>query len=309
MRPRLSTRCLQGYEKGPNVAGPAVTPGMARRCFQTSEPIHGMIYFTPYRAECYAAAGITHQRTAYFASRAAAMGAVPAETVIAAFFNFNPDLVRRAIPAAWEIASPAEVLAARLDVADRSLRKAWGEDADGAAVREAAELARRAAEQAAGRPEGRPLFAGHAALPWPKDPHLVLWHAQTLLREYRGDGHVALLLTAGLDGIGALITHAATGTITAEALRTTRAWSEEHWAAGVVRARAQGWLDDGPVLALSEAGQGRRQSIEQHTDELAVYPYEAIGADGCSRLAELARPLSAAIMAADLGFPAALGAR
>ncbi len=291
------------------MAGPAVTPSMARRCFQTSEPIHGMIYFTPYRAECYAAAGITHQRMAYFASRAAAMGAVPAETVIATFFNFNPDLVRRAIPAAWDIASPAEVLAARLEVVDRSLRKAWGEDADGPAVREAADLARRAAEQATSRLDGRPLFAGHAALAWPREPHLVLWHAQTLLREYRGDGHVALLLTAGLDGLGALITHAATGSITAEALRTTRAWSEADWAAGVVRARAQGWLDDGPGLALSEAGQGRRQSVEDRTDELAVYPYEALGAGGCSRLAELARPLSAAIMAADLGFPTALRPR
>lgn len=137
----------------------------------------------------------------------------------------------------------------------------------------------------------------------------MLWHAQTLLREYRGDGHVALLLTEGLDGLGALITHAATGSIPAEALRTTRAWSVQEWAAGVERIREQGWLADGPGLALSEAGQRRRQSIEDRTDELAIYPYQAIGEDGCARLAELTAPLSAAVMAADLGFPAALGAR
>jgi hypothetical protein len=291
------------------VAESAVTPGMARRCFRKAEPIHGMIYFTPYGAECYAQAGITHQRMTYFASRAAAMGAVPAETVIATFFNFNPELVRRAIPAAWQIASPGRVLAARLEAADRSRRKAWGKDVGSPAVREAAGLARRAAERAASRPQGRALFAAHAALPWPDDPHLVLWHSQTLLREYRGDGHVALLLTEGLDGLGALITHAATGSIPAEALRTTRAWSEQDWAAGEERARAQGWLDGGPQLALSEQGQRRRQSIEDRTDELAVYPYEAIGADGCNRLAELAAPLSAAVMAADLGFPVALAAR
>ena len=286
-----------------------VTPAMARRCFRTAEPIHGMIYFTPYGAECYAQAGITHQRMTYFASRAAAMGAVPAETVIATFFNFNPELVRRAIPAAWQITTPAHVLAARLDAVDRSLRQAWGEDVAGPAVREAAGLARRAAEEATRRPEGRPLFASHAALPWPEHPHLVLWHAQTLLREYRGDGHIALLLTAGLDGIGALITHAATGSISAEALRTSRAWSEEEWAAGEDRARAQGWLRPGPGLALSEDGKRRRQSIEDRTDELAIFPYEAIGADGCNRLAELAAPLSAAVVAADLGFPAALATR
>jgi hypothetical protein len=291
------------------VGDSAVAPAMARRCFRRAEPIHGMIYFTPYGPQCYARAGITHQRMTYFASRAAAMGAVPAETVIATFFNFNPELVRQAIPAAWEISSPSRVLAARLDAVDRSLRAAWGEDVGSPAVREAAGMARRAADRATSRPQGRPLFASHAALPWPDEPHLVLWHAQTLLREYRGDGHVALLLTGGLDGLGALITHAATGSIAAEALRTTRAWSEQDWAAGVERARAQGWLDDGPQLALSEEGRRRRQSIEDRTDELAVYPYEAIGADGCHRLAELASSLSAAVMAADLGFPAALAAR
>ena len=291
------------------MAQSGVTPAMARRCFRKAEPIHAMIYFTPHGAECYAQAGITHQRMAYFASRAAAMGAVPAETVIATFFNFNPELVRRAIPAAWQITTPAHVLAARLDAVDRSLRQAWGEDVGGPAVREAADLARRAAEEATKRPEGRPLFASHAALPWPEHPHLVLWHAQTLLREYRGDGHIALLLTEGLDGIGALITHAATGTIAAEALRTSRAWSEEEWSAGEDQARAQGWLRPGPQLALSEDGKRRRQSIEDRTDELSSFPYEAIGADGCNRLAELAAPLSAAVAAADLGFPAALATR
>jgi len=293
-------------EKGPSVAGSDVTPAMARRCFRKTEPIHGMIYFTPYRMECYAQTGITHQRMAYFASRAAAMGVVPAETVIATFFNFNPELVRRAIPAAWQITTPADVLAARLEAADRSLRQAWGEDVGSPAVREAADLARRVAERAASRPQGRALFASHAALPWPEHPHLVLWHAQTLLREYRGDGHVALLLTEGLDGLGALITHAATGSISAEALRTSRAWSEEDWAAGEDRARAKGWLEPGPSLALNEDGKRRRQSIEDRTDELAVFPYEAIGADGCNRLAELAAPLARAVTAADLGFPAAL---
>jgi hypothetical protein len=286
-----------------------VTPRLARRCFRSAEPIHGMIYFTPHGADSYGRVGITDQRMAYFASRSAAMGAVSAETVIATFFNFNPELVRRAIPAAWDIAAPADVLAARLEAVDRSLRQAWGEEHASPQVHEAADLARRAAEHATSRPEGRALFAAHAALPWPDAPHLVLWHAQTLLREYRGDGHVALLLTEGLDGLGALITHAATGTIAPEALRTSRAWSEQDWAAGVAAARAQGWLTAGPELTLSEDGQRRRQAIEDRTDDLAVYPYEAIGAARCDRLVELARPLSAAVMAADLGFPVVLAAR
>jgi hypothetical protein len=265
-----------------------------------------MIYFTPHRAEAYAQVGITHQRMAYFASRSAALGPASAETVIATFFNFSPPIVSRAIPAAWDVASPARVLAARLDAADRSLRQAWPDEIASPQVRDAADLARRAAERAATQPQGRPLFAAHAGLPWPDPPHLVLWHALTLLREYRGDGHVALLLTEGLDGLGALITHAATGAIAAESLRTSRAWSEQEWAAGVERLQNEGWLAEGPELALSDAGQRLRQSIEDRTDQLAVYPYEAIGEDGCARLRELTTPLSAAVMAADLGFPPAL---
>ena len=195
-----------------------VTPRTARLTFRTAEPIHGMIYFTPHGPDAYREIGLTHQRMTYFASRAAALGPVGAETVIATFFNFSPAIIRPAIPAAWAIAAPGQVLAARLEAADRSLRQAFGEDVSSPAVREAADLARRAAERAGARLEGRPLFAAHAALPWPDAPHLVLWQAQTLLREYRGDGHVALLLTAGLDGLGALITHAATGEIPAPAL-------------------------------------------------------------------------------------------
>jgi hypothetical protein len=286
-----------------------VTPRLASRAFRRAEPIHGMIYFTPHGPEAYAEVGITHQRMTYFASRAAALGPVPAEAVVATFFNFSPALVHRSIPAAWNVATPEQILAARLEAVDRSLRQAWGEQVGSPQVREAADLARRAAERACSRPQGRPLFAGHAALPWPQAPHLVLWHAQTLLREYRGDGHVALLLTEGLDGLGALITHAATGSIPAEALRTSRAWSQEEWAAGVERVRGQGWLGDGPDLTLSPAGRDRRQSIEDRTDQLSVYAYEAIGADGCARFGELAGRLSAAVMAADLGFPAALTAR
>ncbi len=287
----------------------AVTPETARLTFRSAEPIHGMIYFTPHGADAYAQIGITDQRMAYFASRSAAMGPVPAETVTATFFNFNPALIHRVIPAAWDIATPAQVLEARMEAVDRSLRQAWGDDIGSPQVREAADLARRAAERACSRPQGRPLFSGHACLPWPDAPHLMLWHAQTLLREYRGDGHVALLFTEGLDGLGALITHAATGSIPAEILRATRAWSDQEWAAGVRRLLEQGWLADSADLTLSEEGRRRRRSIENRTDQLAMYPYEAIGEDGCARLRALTGRLSSAVMAADLGFPAILTAR
>ena len=97
----------------------------------------------------------------------------------------------------------------------------------------AAELARTAAEEAGRRMEGRPLAAGHAEVPWPSAPHLVLWHAQSILREYRGDGHIAQLVVHGLSGIESLVTHAAAGDVPAHLLRSTRGWPREAWDATV----------------------------------------------------------------------------
>ncbi len=130
----------------------AVTPAAARLAHRAAEPIHGMIYFTPHGPDAYASIGLTRQRMTYFASRSAAMGQVGAGTVIATFFNFSPAIVAEAIPAAWQIASPDRVLAARLEAADRSLRQAWGDEIGSARVREAADLARRAADRACSRP-------------------------------------------------------------------------------------------------------------------------------------------------------------
>ncbi len=103
----------------------SIAPETARRVFRGAEPIHGMIYFTPFGAEAYAALGFTHPRMGYFASRSAPMGAVAAEVTIATFFNFNPELVHAVLPEAWTIATPEQILTARLDAVDRSLRKAW----------------------------------------------------------------------------------------------------------------------------------------------------------------------------------------
>jgi hypothetical protein len=282
----------------------ALDPTTARRTYRTVEPVHAMIYFTPLAHEEYTAIGLRGRRMGYFASRAAALGPAGAEVVTATFFNFNPGIVARAVPAAWELASPADVLAARLRAADRSLREAWGELYGSSAVEEAATLARGAAERACERMEGRPLFAAHASLPWPDDPHLVLWHAQTLLREWRGDGHIALLLAEGLDAVEALVVHAATGDTDAETLRRSRAWDDGTWAAGVERVRARGWLEAGE-LALSPAGAEHRRSVEARTDQLAAFAYEPLGEEGCERLRAAARPLSRAVVAAGLlaGMP------
>ncbi|GAA3205974.1 SCO6745 family protein [Nonomuraea helvata] len=264
-----------------------------RRTWRTLEPFHGMIYFSPEAGAAYEALGLSG-RMGYFASRAAALGPVPAEVVIATFYNFHPDLVRQAIPAAWQIASPSDILAARLESVDVTLRRVLGDAVDSPEMSRAAALARQAAETVAGELSGRPLYAAHAALPWPKAPHLVLWHAQTLLREYRGDGHLAALLAAGLSGIEALVTHAATGAVTSEVLRRTRGWPQADWAAAVQGLEERGWLFEG---ALTEEGRRRRAEVEEATDRMGMAPYTALGAARCEELCSLARPWSKAVAA------------
>ena len=271
-------------------------PVLARKTWRTLEPIHGAIYFAAEAREEYAAAGLDDRMTGYFASRSAPMGPVPAEVVIATFFNFDPDLVRRCIDGVWDRVSPGEMLAARLRGADRMLRHHAREFVDASETAEAAELARTAALAASERPEGRPLFAGHASLAWPNEPHLVLWHAQSLLREYRGDGHIAALTVEGLDGCEALVTHAAAGDVSSDILRATRQRTGDDWLAAEERLRERGWLD--PDLALTDLGRERRDWIEARTDELAAAPYDAIGVEGCERLRQICRPISTAMMAA-----------
>lgn len=272
-----------------------MNPEIARKTWRTLEPIHGMIYFAPEAAEEYAAIGLEPQM-GYFASRSAPMGPVGAGVVIATFFNFNPRLVRAAIPAAWRHATPDTVLEARGRAADRALRRVLGDQVGSPEMSRAADIARQAAHAAAERLTGRPLFAGHADLPWPDEPHLVLWHAQSLLREFRGDAHVALLTAAGLSAVEALVVHAASGDVPAPALRSTRAWDDEDWGAGVESVRSRGWLVDGAALHLNAQGQAHRQGIEDATDALSVHPYAAIGEEACESLRRLARPFSKAVV-------------
>ncbi len=282
-----------------------LAPLTARKTWRTVEPLHGMIYFAPEASESYARLGI-RQEAGYFASRSAPMGAVGATTVIATFYNFSPELVRRAMSDVWRAAPPEAVLEARLEAADASLQRMLGDAVGSPEMKRAADLVRSAAERATDQCAGRPLFAGHAGLGWPEAPHVVVWHAQTLLREFRGDGHIAALVMHDLDPVEALVMHAASGDVPVAFLRATRGWSDVQWEAGVERLRGRGWVEppagDDSALALSEAGAAVRQEIEDATDRMAVYPYQALGEVGCAELRTLVRPFSRAVVdAAGLG--------
>jgi hypothetical protein len=271
-----------------------VNSEIARKTWRTAEPIHGFIYFLPEANDAYAALGKVHARTGYFASRSAAMGAVPAEVVVSTFYNFNPSLVHEAMAPAWNVAAPEQWVATRLAAVDTGLNRAWNGAVDTPEIRELGGLLRIAAEHACASPEGRPLCAGHASMRWPDEPHLMLWHAQTLLREFRGDGHIAALVAEGLNGLDALVTHAASGEVQAAVLAGSRAWPQDEWDATVERLTARGLVNaDG---SFTGAGREQRARIERTTDELAAAPYEVLGEELCERVRTLARPLSKAIV-------------
>ncbi len=266
---------------------------------RTLDVVHSMTYFVPETEEYLVATGLRPGRMVYFAGRAAPMGAVGGGVVTATFYNFSPSLVARHIPRAWTLASPEVVLAARLRAADAALRRLLGDQADAPEITEGAELTREAVQ--ACRPEGRPLYAAHADLDWPGEPLLDLWHGTSLLREHRGDGHLAALLGAGLSGLEALVTHTATGRgFTRQAALVSRGWREEEWVAAENGLRERGVLDvDG---ALTEAGQAQRSDVEEVTSRMAMAPWLRLGTERSARLAEIGLGLTKRMLAAGV-FP------
>lgn len=284
----------------------SLPPRAGRRCHNSVNPLHSTVYFSPDFAKELAEIGIEDARAAYFAGRAAALGAVGPGTVTATFYNFNHELVALHVPAVWDIASPETVLAARLRAVDSTLRRLLGDEAVASPeMAEAARLALRAAEGCTRY--ARPLYAAHADLPVPEEPHLAYWHAATLLREHRGDGHLAALLDAGLDPLEALVSHTATGKGMAPRwILGTRGWRRADWDAAAVRLRERGILD--AEGELTEAGTALRAEVEDRTDRLDLAPYELLGADGVDRLTELARGFLMAAVAAG-AFPADLSGK
>ncbi|MEV6794524.1 hypothetical protein AB0M87_21625 [Streptomyces sp. NPDC051320] len=265
----------------------SLPPRAGRRCHNSVNPLHSTLYFSPDFAKELAGVGIEDPGAAYFAGRGAAMGAVGAGTIAATFYNFNPELIARHVPAVWQTAAPEVVLDARLRAVDATLRRLLGEETVASAeMVEAAGLALRAAEGCSRH--ARPLYSAHADLPVPEQPHVALWHAATLLREHRGDGHLAALLTAGLDPLEALVSHTATGKGMAPRwILATRGWRRADWDAAAQRLRGRGLLDE--EGGLTEAGKQLREGIEADTDRLDLAPYEHLGAEGVERLTELGR--------------------
>lgn len=231
----------------------------ARLLWATLEPLHAAFYFTPEVRTAGKEIGLRGYWDTYFAFRAAPLGQVGADAVVAVFAGFAPDMVARSLPSAWERASAQSCLAARNATATSVLRTI-GVDDEGCAA--AVELL----SPITWPTTGRPLGAANAAVPLPADPVGALWQLATTYREHRGDGHIAALIAAGLSGVDAMLLQVARGRFLDDTMRTARGWSPEEWAAARESLVARGLVsDDG----LTDDGAELLEVVEEMTDDLA----------------------------------------
>jgi hypothetical protein len=263
----------------PDVSDAATRPTethvvLARRAWGRMEAIHTLHYFAPAVHAAHQRIGLDDVRMGYVASRSAPMGPVGPELVLATFYGFAPSFIAAAVPEAWNRVTPTQVLDASLQALGATLAEHLG-DLHADVVR-AGELAR---ELASLHPIlARPLAAAWSSVPVADDPYIALWQAVTIIRESRGDGHLACLLDAELDGTEVHLLARGDSPKLRQILGAMRGWSDPEWDAAVAR------LQDRGVLAAdgtpTEAGRTLHRRIERRTDELAAPPWAAFGASG-----------------------------
>src|SRR3954453_19796277 len=245
---------------------------MARRMFELVEPIGVIPYSADEPNEAMFALGFTNYWDTYFAGRAAALGLVPAEVVDALFYNFAPGEVARHIPKVWETTTPEAAIAAREKGCVKALRRILGEHVESPAVGRATELLLEAAISAP--IDGRPMYAALRSIPIPDDVVARCFHAASLLREHRGDGHIAALMSEGVGGLEAHVLFALDMNMPAEKFGRIHHLPPGQLAAVIDGMRDRGLIgDDG---WLSDRGRAVQQRVEALTDELAAKPYEGL---------------------------------
>ncbi|HEX2323682.1 MAG TPA: hypothetical protein VHJ18_32320 [Streptosporangiaceae bacterium] len=272
---------------------------VARRMWTLFEPIHAMTYFAAEARAAYEAAGLRGFWRGYFAGRSAPLGRVSSAPVTASFFTFAPQMVGRALPDVWNLISPEQALAVREAGAVTALSRVLGDLSDAADV--AADMLSVAVADV--DCSGRVLAAANAALPVPSGPIARLWHAATVLREHRGDGHFAALLAADVDGCESNVLRAAFD-LPRETIQPLRGWTDQQWDGAAARLSSRGMIaEDG---AATPAGTELRASIETATDAAAARPWrdQEFAADLADVLFPIARACSAELPALNpVGVP------
>jgi len=266
----------------------------ARRMFDLVEPIGVIPYAANEPNEAMFALGFTNYWDTYFAGRAAPLGLATAEVVDALFYNFAPGEVARHIPKVWRTTTPEAAIAARQRGCVKALRRILGDRVDSPSFARAVELLIKAATSAPS--EGRPMYAALRALPMPDDVVAGFFHAASLLREHRGDGHIAALMVEGVGGLEAHVLVALDMDMPAEKFGRICHLPAAQLAAVIDGMGARGLIrDDG---RLSELGRAVKQRVEALTDDLAAKPYECLQPDELDELMTTLEPLASLLLAA-----------
>ncbi|MFT7649540.1 MAG: hypothetical protein ACI8Y4_004301 [Candidatus Poriferisodalaceae bacterium] len=271
----------------------------ARRLGRVSESVHSVSYYGREIHELTDRSrvdwkGYKSWWQAYFAYRAAPLGAIGEKTATAIFYNFAPRMVARSIPQVWEFAGPAESMTRRDELVDRALVRTLGPMTGAPNTLETADLLRSAMADV--DVVGRPLFAAHMELPWPDEPHLAVWHGCTLLRELRGDSHIVALTSAEIDGCQSHLLMTAQGTGNKATIQKIRGWNDAEWETAAASLQARGWLT--AEGSYTDAGRAARRDVERHTDRMASRPVRALGEVRLDRLEELLAEVVRTVMAA-----------
>ena len=271
-----------------------MTNAMARRMFDLTEPIGAIPYAADEPNEAMFALGFTNYWDTYFAGRAAPLGQPTAEVVDALFYNFAPGEVARHIPKVWRTTTPEAAIAARQAGCVAALRRILGDRVDSAGFARATELLTRAATSAP--TEGRPMYAALLALPIPDDVVARLFHAASLVREHRGDGHIVALMVEGVGGLEAHVLLSLDMGLPAQKFGRVHHLPRSQLDAVIGGLRDRGLIgDDG---WLSEKGRAVKQRVEALTDDFAATPYEILDADELAELVAALEPLAALVLAA-----------
>jgi hypothetical protein len=268
------------------------------------EPIGANVYFAPEAHKAYAALGLQGYGSGYFCSRSASMGVLSGMAVASAFGVFSPAVVVPAVDAGWAIVQRDALLRARYEGAVASLRRLLG-DIDIKLLVRAVEALRRglsAAEHA-----GHPIYSGLRSLPWPDEDIGQLWRCCDMVREHRGDSHIAVWTKAMIAPVEIQLMSELQMGIPLKTYSLTRGWTVEQMDAAITGMRAKGWMTND---AFTPEGRALRDLIESDTDAMETPIVEAMAGE-FDELIGILRPWAATIVRAGIeggGYPGGVDA-
>jgi hypothetical protein len=282
----IASGCACGY-------GADMESTILRNVHMAINMAHRFVYFVPEAAEEYARLGVTGFG-GYFASRVAPMGAVPDEVILATFYNFSERAVSSAnIGAVWATTTPVSLQQARFRAVRRALDRV-GVDMSTEQTAEARALIDPVVNGLS--LAGKPLAAANMSVSVPEDQLVALWQQVTIIREWRGDVHIALLIANDIGPCECMVLQVGTGRFPLGAAQASRQWNEQEWTQAIATLRARGWVDANG--AMTPVGIEAREHLELETDRLCAAMWLPIGDVGATRLTELLNPIHAEMVAA-----------